>query len=164
MGMDQTIYIGPYLYCRNSQQDTTEPVITCNNEDCEKRHYRHLMGKHCYECGTILAECSVPTKTSPVSWYDFSTAVDETLSEGLGENIDPNAHSWIPNRYDEWPEDRRHDYDRYTEHRGCRIEPKTIEQELTWFEKTFAKEIETAREMYGAENVNVEWGVLNCLR
>jgi len=159
MGMSYGHYLGPYLYCTTDQIVPIKTILGCSSDVCDlikgRREFKRRE-KFCPECGSPAAELQVPSVVrDAVYGWALTEATAERICQYNGNNAEPGIHLMIPNQ--DWPRPFSQD-DEVGE--VLRVQPELIAKETTWFVVEFEAEIAKAREIYGADRVDVRWGLL----
>lgn len=166
MGLDYTVYVGPYVECQTHEIDATEQIWACSHTTCSKYGKRREQDiKFCPECGYECVSLTIKTKTKAISSWKVSEDIDEALycanhvgldEEKIGETI---IHTWAPNVSRERPREFSID-----PHQSSSVKmslQNAAESEMMWFKRKFAKEIEHLNNTYGPKNVSLQWGLIS---
>jgi hypothetical protein len=166
MGVERTIYLGPYIEVRSPKH--VERIDRCRNPDeCPNPESSHQTDKgFCKTCGIELKGRIYTTSRRP----DFVGMFDEALIQcvdnlgkspleheyGNGEEdffrdcLVPNLANNIFERGSQWLESSAQDMTRFAHGNECQ-----------WMRKNFKKEIMTLIELFGEDNVRTRWGFLS---
>ena len=158
MSIDRRVYVGPFVRCRRKTEEVRESRKGCVKPACRRfRDWRAAVRwqMFCPDCGYQLGE-----------WRELVTrdAVDvEELTGGALSEVRPMCSlPW----QDEWAillpnEDR-------DPPREFRVEGDVLLDligvmecdEFLWLKQAFAAELVKLREAFGADGVDVRWGVV----
>lgn len=157
MGMNKSIYVGPYLKAKNNLVKAPKSLHTCDTPKC-KRHMTEIstQEEHCWACGQKLVTKQVDNTKERISDWDVSEKIQEKLSSFMRESSpDRLSHYWVPNIVKTAPRKMNIYFD-------DAIEQSNIDsdKEKEWFKQNFKQEIETLESIYGKENLTLHWGVL----
>jgi hypothetical protein len=157
MSVDYTTYVGPYIQVHNPKRATTEEYHTCSNKSC-RNHKAKMCEKFCAECGSAIKLVSFPCEASLDFdvYNEFEDKLAEALTEYKPKDLE-DFHFFIGNKKGS---------------PGISFDPKTdcyvrelpqlnIEKETGVFSTMFKKEIARLKEFFGADAVQIKWGVLD---
>lgn len=167
MGIDYTTYIGPHVRCKTKKVPSTKRIRTCSDATC-KSYASQVYDdkkKFCEQCG------------APIEDRDLLIEVDNVLAgevrmDLLGESLydvpgdyfhfwmrDNNVHIWLANV--RVPDTRKFSFDPEEDIQYVPMNAELIVKETDQFSSFFEKELTILREEYGAENVEVQWGLIH---
>jgi hypothetical protein len=155
MGIDYHTHVGPYIRVKNTPTTGKEEYFSCPNSKC-LNHQSKISDKFCGKCGSQITLISKPTLT-PVKFDVYDETNEElrdamteekpgyegyeffvtNLTDGIGKSFNPKYEHYIFNTTSE-----------------------KVTDELKKFKKVNKKHIDRIEEVFGKENVEVEWGVL----
>jgi hypothetical protein len=153
-----SIYVGPYIRCTVDQVTPPKEIRSCSSEIChlllERKEFTEAQ-RFCTACGSPAATVTVlDDEQDSVSWWALNEGTNERLCMFNGDYNSPGVHISIPNQ--DWPRG----FNSSLECRELSVQADMIRQETAWFETAFEKGIALARELYGADRVEIRWGVL----
>lgn len=158
MGMDQRLYMGPYIRAKNSLVKDSTSIYTCPNTGCRK-HRQNLSKENrcCGQCGTELQSLTVDSTKEKVDYWDLSEKIKEALCNFMAESSPEKLTVfWVPNVYRNCPRKKLGlDY-----HDALEIKNPSPEEEKQWLLKNYENEIKVLETAYGAENLEICWGAL----
>ena len=157
MGVDYTIYIGPYIQIHNPPRPYDNSYPCCVNEDCEKWTLQST-AKFCSQCGKPIGERKVKCKRPIcVDLYEMShdrlcQAFSEYRPEGYEEYlfIIPNIKTDFSISFN--PVGKQ-----------SIIDLRSIDaiQGVCSFSQVFSKELEAISKIFGPDAVAIKHGILN---
>jgi len=163
MSVDRRIFIGPYLHCKVKTVPHKTTWKECVAERCGRFGSHRIAGRitYCTECGNKLAIRTRTDKSKVVNETfdkDLLEVVDDRLSEICFEFPVKGSCIFIPNR--DWP--REFCIGRESTGEVLRLDTAAVDSksETAWFKEAYQEEIEQAGEIYGSDNVDIRWGVL----
>lgn len=155
MGMDLHTYLGPYVEYTPNARPHEVTVYGCADPGCSQYKNRSPDAKRasrfCADCGKPTGP-STRTETRTLRYFDVLDS--ERLTSLKGEGDDCNEGYLGCNIAAPYVFHFREDG---SEH--LPITPASINEEIAWFVKTFALELEMLRAAYGPEHVKVLWGL-----
>ena len=161
MSITYRAYVGPYVRCAVTMVDTPQTRNACLNPSCTM-HDRYSSAPFCHLCGSKNGEIAYIEQKPSVDQWDIQERPLWRLAGLSGDGYDTwmresLAQIWIPNHRTLWR-------DGHLENRvDFSLEPITAEQvttEQSAFQDFFAAEMAVLIVQYGADNVTVEWGVI----
>lgn len=163
MGISASNFLGPYLWCRTFEIDSTKTARTCSNEKCKhyKSGHNEKKKRFCEICGYPFQEREVPIKKTNVNPNELSEEFANRLSQPGGDEFyyrmrEQNFHIWMPQA----GLTRDPDFGGEQDSLELPIAEGAREAEVIEFQQVFTKEIVRCHELYGAENVEVRWGFI----
>lgn len=101
MGVDYTVYVGPFLQCHNPQIYSVYQEKVCTSFSC-KNFQKNLYHPFCELCGQPQGTKEVPTKTSSINVFDLMAKIEDVLyppfGDGYSQWSDENETDiWLPN-------------------------------------------------------------------
>lgn len=171
MGVDLHCYFGPYLACglKNNKKMPRKVTVNpaCFNPNCKNKGKQSGF-KFCPYCGEeTQAGCEEIFEDS-IDMYIVEAQINERLSNILSVGgqcecpyaKDNNLHIWISN--EEIPTLKADvvDYGSGDQYMPI-VSGEMIEKHKDAFVKRFVKQIATIKEVYGEDQVKVEWGIFN---
>lgn len=164
MSFYRTTYTGPHIVCKTHKVSVEKTIRTCSNSTCSQ-YELEIYGnvKFCDQCGSPVQNRLVNYFEDNIDSFEVRMNLDEALSEVPGDDFSSwmkknDVHIWISNRH--IPNVREFSFD----DDGVRYVPITAEliaDELEKFSVFFEKEIFILKEEYGAENVELKWGLIH---
>lgn len=148
MGMDQTVYFGPFLHCINTPIKIEEQVPGCKK--CDKQ----MSSQFCSTCGTKQSILRRSRTQPKVDWWEICEAHDEALYR-TPERSDGDNEYFLPNRHGVG-----RTFSKYTD----QFDPITDidkQSDIEQFEEQFADIIQAMKQAYGEDNVSIKWGFIN---
>jgi len=174
MGVDSNHYVGPFFKCHCPVTKVPKSYPACVTEGCRLRHLAlNGTAKFCNECGKALGTIEKGfEKVRAVRDFDVMEATGERLyAPGsnygpLEKTEDSETHCYISNVYIKNPILRDGNKEpKYNVEEGDSIYsfgPNwTPEADKNFLRDNFAKEYALLSNLYGDENVEVCWGILN---
>lgn len=169
MGMKQYYYFGPYLACglKNSKKITRNVPVNaaCFNPKCKSKHQNSSF-KFCPECGGEIKAGYKEIIEDSIDMNIIESQIQEKLSNFLsvgnenecGYAMDNKLHIWIVN---ETVPSLKSDILEYGDEYQYMpiVNAGMIEKHKSDFLKQFEKEIAKIKEVYGEDQVNLEWGI-----
>lgn len=170
MGISATTHVGPFIRCKTVTVASTYKKRLCSNPDCKKSSPDNYevseQKKYCSTCGSMVASREFPTEKKNVTRNEICELIgDDTFWTG-GDSLyfqcdKENITLYMPNRY--IPNTRKFTFYPRDEVLYLPLTAENIQKETEEFTAFYQKEIDILREKYGAENVEVLWGVVNDL-
>jgi hypothetical protein len=152
MGVDHTVYCGPYFECKWQGVPQTRRVFFCSKDTT---HSVSSSQNFCSTCAGKIDFSDEPTGklTSEVDWDTLHQELDERLYE---VNFDaPKTDFWLGNFRVDGVE--AHQFDKYEEG-FAEITPDRPQREIRLTEDFYAKELEILKKHY--HQVRVAWGII----
>lgn len=158
MGVDSTIYIGPFVKARNAVVPAEWTETGCPK--CKKP--MDASSSFCPTCGNQKGEYKKKGKTNRINTYE--------LSEEIGQKLlpveSPYGNSPVIKNFDTYtPNVELTGFGRPTSLDGKHgsdtlipVNPEQITTEIELFKKQFSKELEIIEKAYGS--IEIGWGVL----
>jgi len=157
MGTDRSVYLGPYLEYRvkiaRRRVDVCRDPETCPN----------VAEGYCPKCGVKAGQRLVDAEVEepdfdPLDLTDDALAVacsvpDDDVPDGV------RVHQIVPNRKREGRTCGRY-FDARREESAVDMSNLDPQDELDWFVRAFAPEIEKVRALVGRDSLKICWGVL----
>lgn len=163
MSLDYSVYVGPYVECKIGMKKSLKKTRVCPNTKCLIRN-SNPNTKFCPDCGFGIVETTEEIEVEEVCLWDIREALHDTLIFPFGDSardvmIKKRCHVYIPNV--SYLEDRKHSFDPKYELRWSSFKPEDIDEEINLFLVRFKNEMLVLNKNYGAENIEVKWGVVN---
>lgn len=165
MGIDYSLYIGPYARCKVGEVMVSETIRTCSNADCVLYKDTGIgFRKFCSECGSQVKDRQVPAIGLVVDVEDLRDEINDRLVTPSGSDFcdwmqKNKTHVWISNITNVkglyWSSDPTCDTSLTV------MDPDVIFKEVTVFRQFFQKELTVIEKAYGKDNFSIEWGVIN---
>lgn len=158
MGMNVSLYMGPYLKVRNEKIEELVSVRACLNDECGKK-LTESKEKFCSRCGTQIIEAKVPQKRDKVDIWELTEKWNEQLYQAGELHLKGDISVLLPNI--SAPKTMRKFHmdiesgPSFVENYDSKINPQ---EELAWFKKQFANEISDLKEQL--KEVEVGWGLV----
>lgn len=161
MGVDYSVYIGPFVRCENPDVTNTESYTACATASCPK-HDKQTSNKFCPECGKAISTLVRTVSAPKVDAWDVSEQLNESFfTPGTNYGRFPfelNIDIWVPNRRlpgiaERTEEPLRGGYDE--------VDEDEVEAEKTALVGACGQDLAKFREIYGNNEVSVHWGVLH---
>jgi len=167
MGIDYTTYIGPQVRCKTKKVPSTKTIRTCSDATCKlyASEVYEKQKKFCGQCGSPVEDRALPIEVDNVIAHDVRmNLLDEALYDVPGDSFhfwmrDNNTHIWLANRH--VPGARKFSFDPESDIQYVPMTAELIAKEIDQFSSFYEKEITILREEYGAENVEVQWGLIH---
>jgi hypothetical protein len=170
MGIDYSVYVGPYVKCTNPLVEVESSIRTCTNPVCKtyKNQIWDLTAKYCRECGSPIGETAIKKSNTKVNASElYEHGVKEQLHmagrESGWEELkrkDAEIDIWIANV--KRPEaDCGINFDPKSDRKYIDLTHHSKIDSIEQFTDAFYKEITQLREAYGSDNVEVKWGIFN---
>jgi hypothetical protein len=158
MGISYKTYVGPYVHCAAQVIDVTVVRRGCTNAACVGAYGG---GPFCSRCGSPIGDRPIATRAHAVDAWEVSNTLNERLSTPGGDAYVEwaelnESHLWLPNV----PYGRNGHLEEYADFALVPLTAGAIALDLTTFASAFADDLRTLREIYGADAVNVYWGVV----
>jgi hypothetical protein len=157
MGVDYNVVLGPYIQCTNTPQETEREKRTCPNKKC-KMHGREFFDKDtkfCQECGKPIEKIKIKEMGEKVEAWEIAEKLK--LSTISGEfKLPKNTDLFIGNKRDHL---RKTLFDAHDE-QLLEVSAEMIATELATFADDYSAAIAKLRELYGADNVTLKWGLI----
>ena len=164
MGLDYTVYVGPYVKCINPLVDVEEKYRACTNPVCKSFKKQTSESGFCKDCGQPIGTITRTKKKAKVSAWELREQINERLANVNTEypwdelkRPDAEVDIWISNingkggdRFDPKSESKYFDLTNFD-----------IGREMETFGIDFHKEIGQLVAAYGSENIEIRWGVFN---
>lgn len=147
MGLSASVYLGPYVQCKQRPRTANTTLQTCGTVGCDQSE-RHLSSKFCPSCGGAV-EKRTRTVEATLSHYEV---VEDDLTD-LSYDSDQILYLGTNHR----PPKRQFHSDPRTDELHQILTPELIQEEMEWFHKTYAKQLEKLRAAY--DDVQVHWGL-----
>lgn len=150
MGVDQAIYLGPYIRAKKEIVEIEEDLIGCRR--CKKEDDDH---KFCQDCGDPLTSFKKKRKGPKADENDiekFGTNL-KSIAEPYGV-FDEEYQFFIPDRVKDVKRSLEEDEDGGWTNIGKDV----IAEELALFKVAFPKQLAWVHESYS--EYHVEWGLL----
>lgn len=170
MGVSSSVYVGPYIRCKNPSGERTVYDRACANNDClkfaDKYAIRHDQ-KFCTECGSEIHDDVPSTKKGPL--VSISHVMDRMLDLGRKGEVfyTPHRSSDYPgaNDNDVWVLNMdvgtvTHNIDPMYEE-IVDLKNVDISSEIAALKKAIPQELAVLDECYGADKVTIHWGVVS---
>lgn len=165
MSAQYYVYVGPYLRCSAMLPARTEEVILCGkNQKHHQGNDPNIKKKFCPECGTPTEKKTVehPAKKATIDEQNVEVILEEDTLHRFNAEYEKDVALFVPD-----DEGLR----RFTFANTCTNScgeladlysngGQTIKDEIEWFESTLNDEITAFKRVYGADSVQVRWGVL----
>lgn len=164
MGIDYTVYVGPFLKCKNAKVDGERTIRTCTKPSCKqnKKESWDRDKKFCEECGSPIGDVVIKVKQDKVD-CDPSIVNDKLMIYRLDAKDAHGYDVWISNQYRqnrgkvrEFSFDPKSDGEQYVE-----ISIEMIRDEMQEFVQQFEKQIDKLTRLYGEDNVELKWGLIH---
>ena len=164
MGIDNNIYLGPYLKVKRVDKEISKEVITCSNIECI--HYDEeffIQDNFCKRCGSPIKE---RIKTSLVKagfmrWINSSND-DENISY-LNDVVFNHAASKskveIVMSNKNTINGRELHFDETYDSDVDAMKVDKLEERIT-FTREHQKAIDSMKEYFGGENISMHWGMV----
>jgi hypothetical protein len=159
------VFCGPYFRCKSLPRIGTKTIKTCVNERCgkyEKEFYdrEHV---HCHACGCKLETGEVPDPSLRKDSWKLQEVVGRELTTLRSDFRrwwnDESRDVWVAWINDQTKKPR--EFCLLNPPTMTEILPAQIESEKAWLLYTQARQgYRNLCEVYGSENVTLEWGVL----
>lgn len=150
------IYIGPYVYCASRVGEFDAFQTGCPNGCADGRH--GVVGQFCRTCGAKLASLPVKVSRKIVDADQVESEFQGTLRVfGRYTNDFKDCDVFVPNM--SWPGQPSRDIDEHFSGE-VQIKDSDLPTERVRFELAFQRQLAHLRFSYGANNVEVRWGVL----
>jgi hypothetical protein len=171
MGIDYTTYIGPHVRCKTTKVPSTKTIRTCSDAACANygtdvpRWVSDHFNNFCGKCGSPIQNRDLPTEVDNVNPYEVRMdLLNESLCDVPGDSFhfwmrDNNVHIWIANV--RVPDAREFSFDSEANIQYVPMNAELIAKETDQFSSFYEKELAILREEYGAENVEVQWGLIH---
>lgn len=149
MGIDYTVFIGPYITYEMPKKKDAEYWFSCSKKDCNSGGVDVSKFKHCPECGTIIKKSSRSIESDAYCIYDdFLYDFEESLCLA-GDYVEDNV--LLPNFAGHGKSlDPRNDLGLF--------ELPDKETGLKKFKEDYAEEIKILKSKL--KNVKVHWGIV----
>ena len=168
MSVTRLTYCGPYIECKVKKTMSTFSKRTCPKAECGQHgaNMWHDTERFCKECGTAIAEVSEEVEGDAVDFFDVMDEPGVDLESFYFGNEDrlsqKGIHVWIVSRISRLGKKPQRDLYVYDDDNSLdSITPQTIPSELEEFSRKARKELAWLRERYGADRVEVKWGILH---
>jgi len=167
MGIDYTTYIGPQVRCKTTKIPSTKTIRTCSDTACTlySSEVYDKQKKFCGQCGSSVEDRELPIEVENVNVHDVRmNLLDEALYDVPGDSFhfwmrDNNVHIWLANHH--VPDAREFSFDSKEDIQYVPMTAELIAKEIEQFSSFYEKEIAILQEEYGAENVEVQWGLVH---
>ena len=147
-------HLGPIIRCENKLTDTVKKIKTCSNKDC-KNHGKIKDQMFCEICATRIDSVVIPISEKLVDHWAVSEILEEALYHLDNPLQGPLVDYWAPNV----PRNNPRNFSlNFNDH--LNITSMNPQQEETWIKEAFAKEIQILKNVYGQNNVTVQWGMV----
>ncbi len=165
MGIDYTVYVGPFLKCKNAKVDGERTITACTKKSC-KKHKDEIWDdkkKFCEECGSPIDKVQIKVKEDRVDTDPCQEGIDEDL---IPYHLDAkNAKGfdiWIGNMGRKDKDARKFSFSPKYDGEQCEeITPEMMAEEIKDFQEQYKTAIKTITDLYGKENVQLKWGVIH---
>lgn len=155
MSVSTTLYIGPYVVVENKEHPTTVKVRACTSNECPKKkptnEWDVVKSPHCSQCGSKVGMIDI-TVMEHLSTYDVLEETERLTSTGQGDGDGPHVYLIVNEGKAYKKRDFHYEVDTHED-----LGSLSMMEEVIWFEKRYAKELELLRAAYG--HVTVLWGV-----
>lgn len=154
MGLDYSLYLGPYVVC-DGQPKTTVVVKrkACNKKRC-KEFKRSTTSKFCSQCGSKIENAEFEEQYDKDIAYEL---LNEKLTQaGRSTSAPFDKHVYYPNV--KFSDNREYRIDHQIASLTS-ISPDDIQKETNQFIEFFKKELDILRQEYNS--IEVKWGFLN---
>lgn len=159
MGVDYTVYVGPYFTCENEKVQQGKSISICATETCKFRPPNESF-KYCPRCGNEIVIEMEDDWIWKVNVGEIYEKLEDRLSE-MGPDRREPFNYWVPNF--NFKDRRKTSFGDY----WCGavvITPEEIEVETGWLASNFPVEFEALKCEYGQNKVKIEWGVIGDAR
>lgn len=166
MGLDYTTYLGPYFECKVGKKQITNRYRSCPNPSCpqHKSKGNHTTINFCYRCGSAITLVKDEITKDAVVPREVEEKVNNRLGFPSGDGIarlmdQEGIHIWLGNQLNDGI--------------GLRFDPTErgvfkpiadvdeITESIDKLKAFYSKEYKILKEIYGADNVRVGWGLLS---
>lgn len=157
MGVDRSVYLGPYLEYQvklvERRIDQCRDPEACPNPT----------EGYCPKCGVSVANRFIDAEVEDPG-FDIFELTEDALAVACSISDDHvpegvRVHQVVPNRKREGRSCGRY-FDAQHEESAVDMSNQDPQDELDWFVRTFAPEIEKVRALVGRDNLKICWGVL----
>lgn len=159
MGAYQNIYIGPYMLVKHKQTVKTDHRAVCVTAKC-KNYNKNVATNFCAHCGN-----EVKTKAFT---HSTTKSVDDLLEDMEIYDILRNVHAGgtpiykdkcvlLPNSFEGRPKKYDVDSDFCGE---INLQDINDIDDIAWFMKKYAKEINLILQEFGQDNTTIQWGLV----
>jgi hypothetical protein len=161
MSITYRTYVGPYARCAITLVDTKKLQIGCANTACEY-YGKNYKTKFCQACGQPIGSITHIEQEPSVDQWDVSEQLEERLTTPGGDEYDRwmranLAQLWIPNVRSSWRSGHLEEREDFA---LVPISADQVINEQLAFQEFFTTEFAALMVRYGADNVRIEWGVI----
>lgn len=153
MGLSYHTYIGPYIEVFNPLKPSTKKYHSCPNEKCSNNK-KGISDAFCGKCGTRVQLLNFPCKERITFYYLDEFSEKTSLQTPSGE-FDRDKLYFI----DDALGDSRCGNDNCI----CDLTHTNVQAGLDTFKEVNHMEITRLKEVFGADNVVIKWGVMTYL-
>ena len=159
MGVDTRLAVGPFIRCKSELINDTKIRLECPNG-----HSIIMAYSYCPQCGSELVDKYIPSSRVKHNPQDIIRVLNETLYVAGHNNWGSNKteHTYAPNKQYKTNYHSLIDLGSLEDQEAgaWNITPDLIKEETLEFMKVFEKEIAQLMEIYGKDNVSIEWGIV----
>lgn len=164
MGLDYSVYLGPYLEATLVEKTVTRHKRHCTNKEC-LRYEKTIYEAFCPKCGTKIED--IPFETT--DWcaaneddYDDDFFHYEIIDYLSGVPLEDEPFNVLVANQKIDGIDRDLSFDPRSESPDFEdFNGEIIEAEKSAFTKTFAPQIKKLEGFFGKENLQLKWGQLS---
>lgn len=157
--MSRSYYLGPYVETRSPMGPETVAMTSCTNTSCEVNRKRMPRERgFCNRCGSPVDMIRYERQAETVDADEVRSLLGEALMDwGAGTE---GRRVWTPNLTDRG-EPRRFEVEPEGETGAAPLDAEDLpDRERDWLRAAFAAELGVLTKAYGAENVQVRWGLV----
>jgi hypothetical protein len=159
MGVDYSVYLGPYIVAKNSREEVTKTRRSCTNANCKEatKQVYDAEKKFCPTCGTAIGDVAYTTTAPKVGAWEIAEEQDLcVVPTEYMKDVDKGTNMYIPNVTGV---KRKFSCDARKE-RIAEVTPELIADELAAFTVFYEKGIAALHAAYGQTNVTIHWGLI----
>lgn len=163
MGSTYNVYVGPYVKCRVDRITPKRKIRTCSSDICDlvrnRKEFTSEDQHFCNKCGSPAADLEIDDhERDAISSWLIGDETSERFCAFNREYAKPGIQLFIPNQ--DWP--RPFCIEKGDDLTGEILVARAdlIEKEKVWLQTHFATDMETFRKIYGADRVEILWGVM----
>lgn len=162
MGSNYYVYVGPYVKCSVDRIVPKRKIRTCSSDICDLVRSRREFGEHqrfCEKCGSPVTNIEIDdSERDAISSWLIGDETQERFCSFNREYATAGIQIFIPNQ----------DYPRpFLIEKGddltgeiLLVSGGLIEKERAWLQRHFAADMEKFKTIYGADRIEILWGVM----